>query len=545
MAISYVGGQTSGRAGATSTSTVNFAFTGGTNSTPSAGDLVVVTVVVGSQARNPSQTIATPSGYTNLTQLNPNTGTYDTSMVVAYKVMGSTPDTSVTMPSTGNNADAQQWTIQCFRGVDQATPMDATAVSASAGNVRAQPNPGSITPVTAGAWVVICGGGAAATGVAYTAPTNFTTNFLTGFTADTNDAQVGSGYWSGWTSGAVDPGVYGGGSTTVVDSWAAYTLALRPFVAVTHATTGALTGQGSTLAGAATRSRAYATSGALTGQGSEIVGSADRQDPPAFVTHDTTGALGGQGSSIVGAASNFTPHSTSGALTGQGSTVAGSAARTRVHPSSGVLSGPGSSVVGAASNFTPHSTSGALVGAGSVVDGSASRSSGAISHDTSGDLVGIGAVIDALASNGAQTLSNEIQPIHGGGSRAFDIPSRKQLASLARQQRIALGILPAPVKQKAKNIIRRIGKADLVELRQEFQAMPMAQQVQALPAFQSAFAFWLGIEASRQRAQQEIARIQQQEREIAEMLAEIERLSIIQREEDDVAFLMLQFIAAE
>ena len=75
--------------------------------------------------------------------------------------------------------------------------------------------------------------------------------------------------------------------------------------------------------------------------------------------------------------------------------------------------------------------------------------------------------------------------------------------------------------------------------------MPMVQQVQALPAFQSAFAFWLGVEASRQRAQQEIARIQQQEREIAEMLAEIERLSIIQREEDDVAFLMLQFIAAE
>ena len=227
MAITYVGGQVAGRAGIASTASITFALTGGTHATPQAGDLVIITAVVGSQARNPAQAI---SGYTALGQLNPNTTTYDTSMNVSWKFMGKTPDTTFTLPSTGNIADAQRYTIQVFRDVDTTTPMDVTPVSAT-GTATGRPNPGSITPVTAGAWVVICGGGAAATGAAYVAPANFTTGFLTGFTADTNDAMVGSGYWSGWSSGAVDPAAYTGGTANAVDSWAAYTIALRPAAA--------------------------------------------------------------------------------------------------------------------------------------------------------------------------------------------------------------------------------------------------------------------------------------------------------------------------
>lgn len=224
MPISYVGGQVNGRAGVASTATITFSLTGGSNTTPQAGDLVIITAVVGSQARNPAQAI---SGYTALGQLNPNATTYDTSLNVSWKFMGATPDTTFTLPSTGNIADAQRYTVQVFRGVDPTTPFDATAVPAS-GTGTGRPNPGAILPVTAGAWVVICGGGAAGTGANYVAPTNFTTNFLTGFTADTNDAMVGSGYWSGWTSGSVDPAAYTGGTTNAADSWAAYTLALRP-----------------------------------------------------------------------------------------------------------------------------------------------------------------------------------------------------------------------------------------------------------------------------------------------------------------------------
>lgn len=224
MAILYVGGQVAGRDGIASTTSVTFALTGGIDSVPRENDLVIITSVVGSQARNPAQAI---SGYTALGQLNPTATKYDTSLNVSYKFMGTTPDTTFTLPSTGNIADAQRYTVQVFRGVDATTPLDVAVVSAT-GTATSRPNPGSITPSSYGAFVVICGGGAAATGAAYTAPANFTTNFLTGFTADTNDALVGSGYWTGWTSGAVDPAAYTGGSNNANDSWAAYTIALRP-----------------------------------------------------------------------------------------------------------------------------------------------------------------------------------------------------------------------------------------------------------------------------------------------------------------------------
>lgn len=221
MAISYVGGQVAGRAGVASSASVDFALTGGTNAKPQPGDLVIITPVVGSQARTPAQAI---SGYTALGQLNANGTTYDTSLNVSWKEMGALADTSFTLPSTGNTADAQHYTVQVFRGVDVS---GIASVSAS-GTATGRPNPGSITPTVAGSVVVICGGGAAATGAAYTAPANFATNFLTGFTADTNDAMVGSGYWTGWTSGAVDPAAYTGGTTNAADSWAAYTIVLPP-----------------------------------------------------------------------------------------------------------------------------------------------------------------------------------------------------------------------------------------------------------------------------------------------------------------------------
>lgn len=237
MAISYVGGQVAGRANPSSALSVNFALTGGSNSVPSADDLVIVTCVTGSAAGNPAMAVTTPTGYTALGQLNQSAQTNDTSLNVSYKVMTSTPDTAVTIPGTANNAFGEAYSIQVFRGVSTSTPMDATAVSAG-GTGTGRPDPAAITPVTAGAWVVICGGGAAGTGANYTAPANYTTNFLTASGADTTDAMVGSGYWTGWTSGAENPGAYTGGTTNAANSWSAYTLALRPTPAAQSLTPG-------------------------------------------------------------------------------------------------------------------------------------------------------------------------------------------------------------------------------------------------------------------------------------------------------------------
>lgn len=234
MTIQYVGGQVGGRAGATSTLAVNYALTGGLDTVPRDGDFVVITVVVGTAARNPACAITTPAGFTALTQLNPTATSIDTSLCVSYKRMGATPDTSFTLPSTGNVADAQSYTVQVFRGVDTLTPLDVTPTSAT-GTGTSVPNPPAITPTTAGAWIVVCSGGAAGTGVAYTYAA--LTNVLSRADADTNDSIVGSGYYTGWTTGAYDPAASSTGSAVAgADSWAAYTIALRPRAAVSALT---------------------------------------------------------------------------------------------------------------------------------------------------------------------------------------------------------------------------------------------------------------------------------------------------------------------
>src|SRR5262245_47432079 len=227
MAISFVGGQTANRTNPSSSTSVTFSLTGGSDSTPKAGDLVIVTVVVGSAGGNPAMAIVTPSGYTALGQLNQSAATNDTSQNTSWKFMPATPDTAVTIPGTSDNAMGQSYTIQVFRGVDGKQPMDATPVSAG-GTGTGRPDPGSITPVTAGAWPVICAGGAAGTGANYTAPANYTTNFQTTNSVETTDAMIGSGYRSDWSSGAENPAAYTGGTTNAADSWTAYTLALRP-----------------------------------------------------------------------------------------------------------------------------------------------------------------------------------------------------------------------------------------------------------------------------------------------------------------------------
>lgn len=222
--ISYVGGQANGRAGSTSTTAVTFAFTGGSASVPAAGDLVVIALSTGSTV---DRDLAI-SGYTEITGTDIYADdTIDTNLAVFYKFMGGTPDTTVTIPSTGSIADAQRWDIRCFRNVDASTPIDVSAVTATGINSRLA-NPGSITPTTTGAVVYVVGAAAGGTGGTFT-NSNSLTAWLAGNSVDTQDAMMGAGYYTGWTSGAYDPAAFtGGGTDTTSDSWAAVCVALRP-----------------------------------------------------------------------------------------------------------------------------------------------------------------------------------------------------------------------------------------------------------------------------------------------------------------------------
>lgn len=225
MAIQYVGGRGAGRAGATSTVSValNSGLTGGIGSAVAAGDLVVVTICVGTAARQPS---LTPSGYTALTAQRTTATTYDTNVQTSYKFMGPTPDATVTIPSTGNAADGQGYVIHVFRGVDPTTPLDVTPTYATGSGTNNCPNPAAITPSTTGAWIYFGGGGSAAAATsAWTAA--YISALLQYNGANTNDGRVGAGYYE-WTSGEYDGAAWGGGSTNAANSWGCTTLALRP-----------------------------------------------------------------------------------------------------------------------------------------------------------------------------------------------------------------------------------------------------------------------------------------------------------------------------
>lgn len=234
MALTYVGGVQNERAGATSTTTQSLSgtLTGGSNTSPSAGDLVVVLCAVGTDSTGTptSQTISgdNSGAYTALTfQINDDV-TYESCSQVSYKIQGATVDTSITIPSSANARNAQRWIVHVFRGVDSTTPMDVTATYAT-GSATGRPNPALIAPSTAGAWIAAFYASAAATGAAYTAPTDFATNWLGGTTADTADVMTGGGYYTGWTSGNYDPAaISAGGTTNATNSWTATTIAIRP-----------------------------------------------------------------------------------------------------------------------------------------------------------------------------------------------------------------------------------------------------------------------------------------------------------------------------
>lgn len=226
--IEYVGGQIGGRPGAVSAVPVNFELEGGSDTIPTVGDIVIITVVVGSVGRNPACAI---SGYTALGQLNVAGADYDTSMNVSWKRMGVVPDTSFTLPSSGNVADAQSYTVQVFRDVHATAPLDVTSIGLT-GVGTARPDPAEVTPSSLGAVIVVCAGGASSVGESYISPVNFESDFLTGNVVDTTNAMIGSGY-ARWTSSSpVDPSQYGGGSNSLTDSWAAYTIVLRPAVSI-------------------------------------------------------------------------------------------------------------------------------------------------------------------------------------------------------------------------------------------------------------------------------------------------------------------------
>ena len=231
MAITFVGNNWAGKAGATSgTSTIalNSGLTGGSRSSVQAGDLVIAAYATGSTADRTLTITDGTSDYTLInTELYANGTGFDVNMRVAYKIMGSTPDASVVFGATGSSLDAGVMQIFVFSGVAPDTPLDVAAVPAT-GTGTGQPNPGPITPTSAGSKIMVFAAGSASGAAEVLAASTSLNGFISNKASDTNAIVISGGY-KDWTSGAFDPGVYTGNLTASNLAWAAMSIALRPF----------------------------------------------------------------------------------------------------------------------------------------------------------------------------------------------------------------------------------------------------------------------------------------------------------------------------
>jgi hypothetical protein len=220
--LQYVGGKTFSRAGSLSTTSVSLTdLTGGLSSAPAESDVVFVAVATGSGTIR-SQAV---TGYTQVASLFVS-DTYDTNLFVGYKLMTATPDTSVTIPGSGFQEDAQTVAIQVWRNVNP-NISDVTTTTATQTNTVLV-NPPAITTVSASIELLVIGAGAHIGGTqTYTA--SYLSNFLTVGANDTNDSTIGFGSISRPDVGTYDPEAWTFSAADSVDySCASVTIALKP-----------------------------------------------------------------------------------------------------------------------------------------------------------------------------------------------------------------------------------------------------------------------------------------------------------------------------
>lgn len=225
----YVGGTSKGWINLAGTHSLT-SLTGGSDTQPRNGDLVIVAVASGTSTRTVGDwaTIAgdNTGSYVPLpgSQLFSN-DTYESHLVVFAKIMGATPDTILNHGPSPFTTDGSALVVQVWRNIDPDIPVD-TYVSAT--NINSSlPDPPAINPVSDKSVVIITGGGVELDcSAAYT--TSGMQNVVQTFSGATNveaRALIGS---VDWTSGTVNVGAFGGMSSTTSAAWTSYVFALRP-----------------------------------------------------------------------------------------------------------------------------------------------------------------------------------------------------------------------------------------------------------------------------------------------------------------------------
>lgn len=307
---------------------------GTANPTIQEGDTVIV-VLSRRSSGTASLGVAT-AGYAPIFPADIYADSGDDATTQAYrKDMGPTPDSSVTITSTGFS-NTQSYVLYVLRGVDPTTPLDGVTPASTTGVGAVAADPPAATPNTAGAWIFAIAGQAGATGgtdtVAFTNPANMSA-VLNHFRAGNNDrAKVAVAIKTDWTGGAFNPDPFGGGPTASSCSVTAGTFVLKP--ASTGGGTngnasGALLGTTVTaLGGGASGTAAGSASGTLgsgvtvTGLAGSGTGAASRSAAlPGATLTPLAGSASGQtiiAGNAAGALSGIALSATTGTATGAG-----------------------------------------------------------------------------------------------------------------------------------------------------------------------------------------------------------------------------------
>jgi hypothetical protein len=122
----FIGSGGVGQANGGSGSVDLTALTGGTSSTASENDIVVITVHY--ESASSGIPTMTTSGYTQIASGFAN-DSVDSQVAVFYKIMGATPDTTAVYAASGDTGGATSATLMVFSGVDLTTPIDVTATT--------------------------------------------------------------------------------------------------------------------------------------------------------------------------------------------------------------------------------------------------------------------------------------------------------------------------------------------------------------------------------------------------------------------------------
>lgn len=226
--LTYVGGKLQGGNGSTSDISISLtSLTGGTDSSPQAGDIVIIAA----QLFNSSNLTYSLTNYTQITDLYTTASNVIINLHVGYKIMGSTPDTTaVIFKGTQTLSYPYAVAIHVWRNFDATTPIDVTPTTTTS-NSSIYVDPSALTPTTSGAKIIIAGAGS---GYATSPNGYYTTSYLSDFISQ---GYVQSTYYSSiigmgdipWTSGSYDPAAWSfSNSTLTYKAYAAVTFALRP-----------------------------------------------------------------------------------------------------------------------------------------------------------------------------------------------------------------------------------------------------------------------------------------------------------------------------